>query len=122
MMPLLAEIVGWLIIIEGILFLGEPRALEYFVRFFIKGKRLYIASALRVAAAALLIMAADSAKVSWLAALCAVILLLSGFAGFLMGLKTQKQMLAISARDTGPAVRISGLMVLIFGMAVVYSF
>jgi hypothetical protein len=120
-MTILAEIIGWLIIIEGVLFLGEPRLFEVVARFFTKGKRLYLAAVLRLAMAVIVFAVAGKANLPWLAILCAAILLLSSLAGFAIKLQTQKQMLAESIDNPPNAIRFTSVMVIVFGMALAYA-
>lgn len=120
-MPLWVTIIGWLIALEGVFFLVKPEALNSMIRFFIKGRRLYLLSVLRIILAVVFFIAARQCRQPAVIIVLGVILLAAGIGGFVMRLSTTKTMLKWWLEKPNMMIRLLGLISLAVGMMIVYS-
>lgn len=120
-MPILVWIIGWLIAVEGIVFLVRPQVLKPILSFFRQGKRSYFLASARIVLAIVFLLAAQQCGKAWIIAILGVVLLISGIVGFAMKLETMKAMLAWWEEKPLIIIRLLSLIVLAFAALVVYA-
>lgn len=120
-MLMMAKVIGVLVSIVGTFFLVNPAFLEKYMSFWTANKRYYGIGFLRVAVGIVLILAARQAVQPAVAAVLGSLMLLSGILVFAVGEEKIKTLLTWYSGLSDLAIRILGLVVVVFGLLIVLS-
>lgn len=120
-MDIVIKGLGVLFVLMGIAYLLRPDIIKRLMQFFKKGKRIYFAGLLRFALAIVFFVGARECRSFWVIFGCGVMFLLGGFLIFSLGPEKIRRMLDWYARQSMLIFRVIALIVLVFGLIVVFS-
>ena len=120
-MKLAVQIIGILILAEGILFLLKPTFMCAVMAFFGKGKRLYLAAVLRITIAVIFLLAASQCKIPAIIIALGILLLVSAIVMFTVGLEKQKAFLGWWRQKPPLVLRLMAVTAILLGAVVLYS-
>ncbi len=113
----LIKVIGTVIACLGLFYLIKPRILRGIMRFFAKGKRLYLAAIVRF----VFIMGARHCGIKWVIVLFGLIFLLSGLLIFMLGLEKSRAIMNWYQEQSSAIFRIVAIMALCVGLIIVYA-
>lgn len=113
-------VVGWLIVVEGVLFLIWPSLLGLFVRFFKNTFWMYVLSLVRIALGILFLLGAAQARVTVVIAGFAIFLLIAAAAGLIMKRQMYDTIALWWQERKLMTVRITAAFVILLGAVLVY--
>ena len=113
-------IIGWLIVVEGLLFLFRPALLGPVVRFFSKTFWMYTLSVVRIILAVIFLLGATQCRVTVVIAGFGILLLISGFAGLIVKHRMYHSILQWWQERNLMEVRLVAAVVLLIGAILVY--
>jgi len=86
-MPYVIKSIGIIIAIAGVVFATMPALVTRMIEYAKVGKRIYIGCAVRAVLGILLLIATPQATLPWLVGVIGALMLISGIAGFLLGIQ-----------------------------------
>jgi hypothetical protein len=113
-------IIGWLIVVEGLLFLLRPALLGPVVRFFNRTVWMYTLSVVRIVLAVIFLLGAMQCRVTIVIAGFGILLLISGFAGLIVKHRMYQSILQWWQERNLMTVRLVAAVVLFIGAVIVY--
>lgn len=120
-MLIVAKVAGVLVIILGTLFIVNPLFLKKYISFWATDKRYYGIGVIRIAVGIILILAARQAVQGAVAAVLGSLMMISGILVFAIGEEKIKPLLNWYSDLPDLAIRILGLVVVVFGLLIVLS-
>lgn len=117
----IAQIIGWLTVLDGAVFLVEPGWIRIVARLLVKGRRLVILGALRLAGAVVLFVSAGQGRIPGLVVFGGIMLVLAGLPGLMVPLEQQKQAIIESTEQSSGLIRAASAVVLLVGVAIVFG-
>ena len=115
------QIIGLLIVLEGILFLLKPVFLKKIAEFFIKGKRVYIAAGIRIVLGIVFLLAASHCRIFWVIMVLGLLLVFGGIAMLTIKLEKLKAIINWWQQKPENFLRIVSLAVVALGIVILYS-
>jgi len=112
---------GMLFILMGIAYLLRPDIVKKLMGFFKKGKRIYFAGLIRFALAVVFFVAARECRYFWIIFASGIIFLISGFLIFMLGPEKIRRILDWYQNQPIVIFRIIALVVLVFGVIIIFS-
>lgn len=119
-MRLAVFIIGWLIVLEGILFLLRPELLGPVVRFFNRTFWMYALSILRIALAVVFLAGAMQCRIRSVMVVFGILLLTTGVAGLIIKHRMYNAILQWWQERNLTAVRLVAAVVLLIGAIITY--
>lgn len=116
-----AQIIGWLTVLDGAVFLVEPGWIRIVARVLVKGRWLQILGAFRLAGAVVLFVSAGQGRIPGLVIFGGIMLVLAGLPGLLVSLEQQKQAIIQSVEESSGLIRAASAVVLVVGVAIVFG-
>ncbi len=113
-------IIGWLIVVEGILFLLRPELLGPIVRFFNNTFWMYTLSVLRIALAVVFLLGAMQCRVRGVIVSFGILLLITGVAGLIVKHQMYNAILQWWQERNLTTVRLVAVIVMLIGAVIVY--
>jgi uncharacterized protein YjeT (DUF2065 family) len=110
-----------LIALMGIVYLLRPDVIKKFMVFFKKGKRIYFAGLIRFALAIVFFVAARECRYFWIIFASGIIFLTGGLLIFLLGPEKIRRILDWYQDQPALIFRIIALVVLAFGVIIIFS-
>ncbi|UCC99125.1 MAG: hypothetical protein JSW66_04410 [Phycisphaerales bacterium] len=120
-MHIVIKSLGVLFVLMGIAYLLRPRIIKRLMEFFKEGKRIYFAGLLRFALAIVFFVGARECRSFWVIFACGIIFLLGGSLIFALGPEKIRRMLDWYVQQSMLIFRVIALIVLAFGLIVVFS-
>jgi uncharacterized protein YjeT (DUF2065 family) len=120
-MQLAIQIIGVLIIVEGILFVLKPAVCRKLIAFFSRGRRLYLVGTLRTILAIIFLIASSKCNIPLVIIALGILFLISGIAVFTMRLERQKAILNRWEQKSPTVLRLAAIIALLIGATVVYA-
>ncbi|MDD5495655.1 MAG: hypothetical protein PHP46_00975 [Candidatus Omnitrophica bacterium] len=120
-MVILVKSIGALIIFVGALCILNPQAMKGLLSFWKAGKRVYAIGIIRLVFGILFLIAAPQCKEPWLIRVFGVLMLLSAFTIFFMGLEKIKGMFEWFDKRPLSVIRILALVAFVIGALIAYS-
>jgi len=115
------SIIGLAVLLEGVLFLIKPGALKVILRFFAKGRNLYIAGAIRIVLGIVFLYYAQSCRISWLILVLGIVLCVSGLAFFGIKIEKLKAILNWWEQRSTITLRIIAIATVAIGAVLIYA-
>lgn len=112
---------GMLISLMGIVYLLRPDIIKKLMRFFKKGKRIYLAGILRLVLAVVFLVAARECRYPWIIFACGIIFLAGGLLIFLLGPEKIRKILDWYQEQSELIFRVIAVIVLVFGLIIILS-
>jgi uncharacterized protein YjeT (DUF2065 family) len=112
---------GILFTLMGIAYLLRPEIIKKLMGFFKKGKRIYFAGLVRLALAVVFFVAASECRYFWIIFASGIIFLMGGLLIFLLGPDKIRRILDWYEGQPVVIFRIIALIVLVFGMVIIFS-
>jgi hypothetical protein len=112
---------GILFTLMGIAYLLRPEIIKKFMVFFKKGKRIYFAGLVRLALAVVFFVAAGECRYFWIIFASGIIFLTGGLLIFLLGPDKIRRILDWYEGQPIVIFRVIALIVLVFGMVIIFS-
>ncbi len=113
-------VIGWLIVLEGVLFLLRPELLGPVVRFFNRTFWMYTLSVVRIILAVIFLLGTMQCRVRGVIAGFGILLLITGFAGLIIKHQMYNSILQWWQERNLSAVRLVAAIVLLIGAVIVY--
>jgi hypothetical protein len=113
-------IIGWLIVLEGLLFLMRPELLGPVVRFFNRTFWMYVLSIVRIATAVVFLLGAMQCRIRSVIVGFGILLLTTGFAGLIIKHHMYNAILQWWQERNLTAVRMAAAVVLLIGALITY--
>ncbi len=120
-MRLIVQIIGILIITEGILFALKPEFLCRVIEFFKRVRWIYIRGTLRIVLAVVFLIGGSQCKIPLVIIVAGILFLISGIAIFMLRLERQKAILNWWQQKSPLVLRLAAIIVLFVGGLIVYS-
>ena len=120
-MIILAKTIGIVISALGILFLVLPEKAKLIMNFWKQGSRIYGAGILRVLFSVVLFLAASQSRAPVITAILGLMFMVSGILVFVMGVEKSKELIQWWEDQPSLIHRLLGLLVLCFGLLVLYT-
>jgi uncharacterized protein YjeT (DUF2065 family) len=120
-MDTVVKIIGIVFVCAGIVYLLKPDILKRMLEFFEQGKRIYFAGLIRFVLAIVFLLAARECDITWLIFLFGILFLISGLLVFLLGPKRLRPIFEWWQKRPPLLVRILSLLVVAFGVLIIYS-
>lgn len=120
-MDIVIKAIGTVIVCIGLVYLIKPEVLGGFMRFFAKGKRLYLAALVRFALAIVFFLGARQCGIRWVIVMFGLIFLLSGLLIFMLGLEKAKSIINWYQEQPSVMLRVVAIVVLGVGLIIVYA-
>lgn len=120
-MHIVIKSLGVLFVLMGIAYLLRPEIVKRLMEFFKKGKRIYFPGLLRFALAIVFFVGARECRSFWVIFACGIIFLLGGFLIFSLGPDRIRRILDWYVQQSMLIFRVIALIVLGFGLIVVFS-
>ena len=120
-MQIAIKSLGVLFILMGVAYLLRPEIVKRLAEFFKKGRRIYFPGLLRFALAVVFLVGARECRSPWVIFACGIIFLLGGLLIFGLGPRRIKWMLDWYVRQSLLVFRVIALIVLVFGVVVVFA-
>ena len=114
-------IIGIVFIVLGIFLVVKPVIMKQMWKFFIKGKRMYLAGLLRFVLAVIFLIGARECDITWLIVVFGIIFLVSGLLVFMTKLEKIKSIITWWQNKSNAFLRIPAVVVLAIGIVIVYS-
>ena len=114
-------IIGILIILEGVVLLLKPDWIKKVIRFFAKGKALYLAALLRLILGVLFLVSARECDKPWIAIAFGILLLLAGISMFIIKLDKMKAYLGWWYERSLITIRLLSLAAFAIGAIIIYA-
>ena len=115
------SVIGALIVLEGIVFLIKPQLLKPLLKFFAKGKNIYVPAVLRVIFGVVFIYFAHNCRVSWLILILGILLCAAGIVMFMVKIDRLKAMLGWWEQRSLITLRLMAVVTLIIGGIIFYA-
>ena len=112
---------GMLFTLMGIAYLLMPDIIKTLMGFFKKGKRIYFAGLLRFALAVVFLVAARECRYPWVIFASGIIFLIGGLLIFMLGPEKIRRILDWYEQQPGLIFRVIALIVLAFGVIIIFS-
>ena len=112
---------GLLFTLMGIAYLLRPDIIKRFMAFFKKGKRIYFAGLIRFALAVVFFVAARECRYFWIIFASGMIFLTGGLLIFLLGPEKIRRILDWYEKQPTLIFRVIALVVLAFGVIIIFS-
>jgi hypothetical protein len=119
-MRIAVYIIGWLIVIEGLLFLLRPGLFGPIVRFFSTGIWIYVLSVIRVAFAVVFLLGAMQCRVEEIIIAFGILMLITGFAGLIVKRRIYGSIFHWCQERNLATVRFIAAIVMLVGAVIVY--
>ncbi|MHC4509163.1 MAG: hypothetical protein ACYTAO_09425 [Planctomycetota bacterium] len=120
-MHIVIKSLGVLFALMGVAYLLRPEIIKRLMEFFKEGKRIYFAGLLRFALAIVFFVGARECRSFWVILACGIIFLLGGSLIFALGPEKIRRMLDWYVEQSMLIFRVIALIVLVFGLIVVFS-
>lgn len=120
-MAQVVKFIGLLVIILGAIFLFKPEAIKNLWNFFEKGKKIYLAGALRIIAGIIFLLSASDCRLRGFIAVLGLLFLLSGMLIFFIGPDKIKILLRWWGERPLFVLRIVSVVILGLGVLIVYA-
>ena len=120
-MILLLKLVSILMIVYGCLLMLKPRVLKKIVDYISEGKRIYIATGIKVLIGAIMMMASSGCRISWFVLFLGALIVLSSITFFFLKKKIIIDLLVKVKGLPRKKVFILGLVALILGVLLILS-
>jgi uncharacterized protein YjeT (DUF2065 family) len=120
-MNLVVQAIGIILIIIAVLYILNPALFKSIIRYFVKGKRIYLAGILRLALAVIFFIAARECKYPWLIGAFGALFLIGASIIFMMKLEKLKAILQWYLDKPNNLLRALGLIVLALGIIIIFS-
>lgn len=118
---LVIKSLGILFTLMGIAYLLRPEIIKKLMGFFKKGKRIYLAGLVRLALAVVFFVAASECRYFWIIFASGIIFLTGGLLIFLLGPDKIRRILDWYEGQPIVIFRVIALIVLVFGMVIIFS-
>jgi uncharacterized protein YjeT (DUF2065 family) len=118
---LVIKSLGILFTLMGIGYLLRPEIIKKLMGFFKKGKRIYFAGLVRLALAVVFFVAASECRYFWIIFASGIIFLMGGLLIFLLGPDKIRRILDWYEGQPIVIFRVIALIVLVFGMVIIFS-
>jgi len=118
---LVIKSLGILFTLMGIAYLLRPEIIKKLMGFFKKGKRIYFAGLVRLALAVVFFVAASECRYFWIIFASGVIFLMGSLLIFLLGPDKIRRILDWYEGQPIVIFRVIALIVLVFGMVIIFS-
>ena len=119
-MAIVIKIVGILIVLAGIVFFLRPEMMNRLLVFFKKGKRVYFMGLVRFALAIVFLLGAGQCRIKQVIAAFGILFLISGLLIFLLGAEKVAAILDWFLKQSVLLKRISAVLALAVGAAIIY--
>ena len=120
-MKLLIQILGILIVLEGVLFILQPNLMQRFITFFVSGKRLYYSAIGKIIFAVMFLIGGSECKFPVVIIVVGILALTGGIFPCAAGIEQQKRFLGWWLKKSSVFSRICGIIVVLFGALILYS-
>ncbi|HRZ87247.1 MAG TPA: hypothetical protein P5287_05470 [bacterium] len=120
-MVLIAKLVGVWIVMLGIVFLLRTDFYRRMVKFWMEGRRLYMAGVVRIVLGALFLLAASQCRHPGMMIAFGVLVLAGGVSIYVMGLERTRKMLSWCDAQNDIFFRFTAAAVIAVGMLLLYS-
>ena len=120
-MKIVILILGILIGSVGIVFLLRPDITKLLLKFFKKGKRIYLAGLLRLALAVIFLLGAHECDITWVIVVFGILFLISGLLIFTLGPEKIRRMFDWYEKQPILLLRVMSLITLAIGAIIIYS-
>jgi uncharacterized protein YjeT (DUF2065 family) len=120
-MDTVIKAIGTVITCIGLVYFIKPEVLGGFMKFFARGKRLYLAALLRFALAIVFFLGARHCGIRWVIVMFGSIFLLSGLLIFILGLEKAKSIINWYQQQPSILLRVVAIVVLGVGLIIVYA-
>lgn len=120
-MQIAIKSLGVLFILMGVVYFLRPGIIKSLTAFFKKGKRVYLAGLLRFALAVVFLVGARGCRSFWIIFACGMIFLLGGLVVFALGPEKIRRILDWYAKQSDVVFRAIAVIVLIFGVVIVFA-
>ena len=117
----LAQAIGWLMVLDGAVFLVEPTWIRPVVKFLVKGRILKITAAARTVGGIILFISAGQGRIPWLMILGGIMLIIAGMPGIIIDIDAQRKIMLESSEESPAIVRASSAVVLALGIGIVFG-
>jgi uncharacterized protein YjeT (DUF2065 family) len=118
---LVIKSLGILFTLMGIAYLLRPDIIKKLMAFFKKGKRIYIPGLIRFVLAVVFFVAARECRYFWIIFASGIIFLTGGLLIFLLGPEKIRRILDWYEEQPTVIFRVIALVVLVFGMVIIFS-
>ena len=115
------SVIGALIVLEGVVFLIKPQLLKPLLKFFAKGKNIYIPAVLRVIFGVVFIYFAQNLRVWWMILIIGILLCAAGVAMFMVKIDKLKAMLGWWEQRSLITLRLMAVVAMIVGGIIFYA-
>ena len=120
-MVILVRLFGIAIVVMGIVFLANPKALKQYMAFWRHQKRLYIGGILSLLFGVIFLLAAAQCRLAGVIVVLGVWAIIKGVLLFTLGQKRLNAYLDWWLKRSTSAARLLGIIALVLGILVIYS-
>jgi len=117
----IVKFLGIFMVAMGTVYLVKPATMKKYLRFWMKGKRIYWGGLLSIAAAIIFFLAASKCTMSWFIILIGIISLIKGILILILGPKKFETFSEGILKSPTKNLRAMALFVLILGVLLIYS-
>ena len=118
---LVIKSLGMLFTLMGIVYLLRPDIIKHLMGFFKKGKRIYLAGLIRLALAVVFFVAARECRYFWIIFASGFIFLTGGLLIFILGPEKIRRIFDWYEQQSAIIFQVIALVVLVFGIIVIFS-
>ncbi|UCG35278.1 MAG: hypothetical protein JSW17_00320 [Candidatus Omnitrophota bacterium] len=120
-MVAVVRLMGWLIVLAGVLFTIKPQALKSYMEFWRPAKRIYLGGVVALLLGIVLLMASAGCKWGIVIAAVGALSLIKGVLLFVVGLEKVRAVLDWYAKKSDKFIRIMGVIDATLGILILYS-
>ncbi|UCH12304.1 MAG: hypothetical protein JSW18_05680 [Candidatus Omnitrophota bacterium] len=120
-MVILVRLFGIVIVVMGIIFLLNPKALKQYIAFWRQQKRLYVGGILSLLFAVIFLLGASQCRLAWVIVIFGIWALIKGVLLFTLGQKRLNAYLDWWLGRPISIVRLLGIVALALGILIIYS-
>jgi uncharacterized protein YjeT (DUF2065 family) len=120
-MLILARILGFVVVMMGLVISVNPKAFTAMLNFWAKGNRIYLAGALRLAFGAIFLSISAACRLPGVVTALGVLMIIGGFAVFIIGPLRIQTVFAWWQKRPSAILRLMGAVAVLIGLAIIYS-